>query len=376
MRGLAAIAGAALLAGCVERLPGIEGTTSLAVEITAPNELGSEAERLPDGELVLGVSVVARGADGLVDGGFAATVAVYAQFLGTLTPERGAPATAITIAAGAGSGEVTLPIAYGATTLWVEDATGAEATFATGTSPTLWYREPLLADVSRPLDEASLTALERSPLERKQVRIEASRHGESGRLVVTGVYAQGYTVSDVDCAATPCATGAYDHLFVFTFGRPRSESGAAIELGQRVAWVSGGVAEFNGFTELSFPQTELVAAVPDEGLLPAPTVILPAWLSTPIEFERVESGLVAIEGGVVCPLDDDFATYGQWKLDIGLGCGDGVNVITKGMVSEVEPAGLVGRTLPRVVGTLRAVNIGTFHVWIVMPRRLADVSLS
>jgi hypothetical protein len=36
---------------------------------------------------------------------------------------------------------------------------------------------------------------------------------------------------------------------------------------------------------------------------------------------------------------------------------------------------LVGKTLPRVVGTLRPVNIGTFNVWIVYPRSAADLTL-
>jgi hypothetical protein len=93
-------------------------------------------------------------------------------------------------------------------------------------------------------------------------------------------------------------------------------------------------------------------------------------------MERVESGLVAVDGATLCPLDDDFARYSQWKLDIGLGCArNSINVITQGQVQEFEPAPYVGAEIPRVVGTLRPVNIGSFHVWIIYPRSIDDLEL-
>ena len=92
--------------------------------------------------------------------------------------------------------------------------------------------------------------------------------------------------------------------------------------------------------------------------------------------------LVAVEDAVVCPLDEDFDTFGQWKLDVGGGCppearqGDYVNVITKGQVNDFVPADHVGETLPRVVGTLRPVNAaGDFNVWILYPRSIDDIGL-
>lgn len=367
---------------CVEEKPGVEGTTSLRVEIVSPADLGSEEARLPDGARDVTLRVTALDEQGRPDEGFAAVVDVYTHFLGTLTPERGAE-TALTLSLerGVGEGTLTLPPAYGPTFLWVEDARGDAATYATGTSPRLWYRDPFLADLSRPSDETSLLALERSPLEGKQVRVVASQHGDEGRLVVTGVYAQGYTVSDVRCSggAPPCVAVPYAHIYVYTFGRPRAEDGAAIRTGQLVSWVSGGVGEFNGLTELNFPQTGLESAEPREEFLPPPVVLEKDWLASPtgatgmIHLERLESALVAVENGVVCPLDADYTQYGQWKLDVGLGCGRPYHVVTQGAVAEFDPAAHVGRTLPRVVGTLRAVNIGTFHVWIVYPRRPGDV---
>jgi hypothetical protein len=50
-------------------------------------------------------------------------------------------------------------------------------------------------------------------------------------------------------------------------------------------------------------------------------------------------------------------------------------VITAGVVTSVDPAVLVGQRLPRVVGILRPVSIGSFNVWIIFPRGAGDLTL-
>jgi hypothetical protein len=83
----------------------------------------------------------------------------------------------------------------------------------------------------------------------------------------------------------------------------------------------------------------------------------------------------------VCELDDEYETFRQWKLDpagVGGDCsnnGNVLNVITTGVISDFDPAALVGKTLPRVVGVLRPVEIGDFNVWIIFPRSEADLTL-
>jgi hypothetical protein len=376
------VTAALALAGCVEDKPGITGTTSLRVEVTAPTDLGSAESRLPDGDRNVTVQLTALDQDGQPDPTLSTNLDVYVHFLGTLTPDESKHVPLVTIPMQNGVGTATLPldIAYGATLVWVEDANREGATFATGVSPEIWFRDPFLDDVGRPVDENSLDALAHSPLEGKQVKIEASRFGDAGQLVVTGVYAQGYTVSDVKTADK--TVPAYGHGFIFTFGRPRAADGRAIEVGHVVKAVSGGISEFNGLTEFNFPQTELVAGAADAARVQPPAVLSPEWLTSStgpngmINLERLESGLVAVDNGKVCDVasDPDYAQYGQWKLDVGSGCGKPYNVITKGQVSDFDPADYVGMTLPRVVGTLRAVNIGTFSVWIVQPRTLADIT--
>ena len=369
------------LAGCTDELDLPHATTSLAVQVTAPSSLGSETERLGDDDRQVVVKITALDEKGQPDPTLTTDLDVYVHFLGTLTPNQAEHVPLLTVPMQAGVAEATVPLefAFGATSVWFEDANRAGATFATGVSEPLWFRDPFLEDVSRPVSETRLDSLQRSPLEGKQVKIASSRFGAGGKLIVTGVYAQGYTVSDVETATHTAP--AYGHAFIFTFGRPRAADGRSIQVGHRVKQVSGGVSEFNGFTEFNFPTTQLEAGDPDPALVPAPVVIEGDWLKQQlgengmINLERVESGLVAIEGAKVCDPtgDDDYTTYGQWKLDVGAGCGLPYNVITKGQVSDFDPALLAGKTLTRVVGTLKAVSIGSFNVWIVQPRTVDDI---
>lgn len=368
------------LGACVEELPPLEGTTSIRVELRTPADPGSFGERLSDDARAVGLSLSAFDAQNQLDTGFSGRLDIYAHYLGGLTPELGqAPLASVEMTAGVAEIDLELPAVFGPTYLWVEHTSGDAPTYATGTSPLLWYRDPFLVDVSRPPDEGALDAFERSPLEEKQINVTASRYGDAGRLVVTGIYAQGYTLSDVECqdaaGTPPCVADAYDHVFVFSFSRPEDESGRIMQVGQVVERLAGAVSEFNGLTEVNFPQSFLAAEEPQPDLLPAPVVIQPSWLDTRIEMEQVEAALVALEDATLCPLDEDFETYAQWKLDIGRGCGRPVNIITKGQVADFDPTAHVGEVIPRVVGTLRPVNIGSFHVWIVYPRALGDLTL-
>lgn len=371
-----------LFAGCVETLPPLEEITSLRVTLLAPTDPGAEDRRLDSSVTTVQIQVEALDAQGAladVDG----PVKVYAQFLGTLTPALGsaAPLATITLTDGVSpASTVMLPRVFGPTVLWVEDDREG-GTYPTGTSPVLWFRDPFISDISTPRDEMALDALESSPLELKQVNVSGSRYGANGRLVVTGTYAQGYSLSDVSCAdangTPPCVAGPYDHILIFSFSRPRDEAGRNITAGQFTNGFSGGVQEFNGLTEIGFPQSFVDEPDPlsvDEARIPAPVVVQSSWLTNVIEFERNETGLLQVNGGTVCPLDMDYTTYKQWKLDIGRGCGSPINVITTG-ISDFDPAALEGMPINRVVGVLRPVNIGTFNVWIIYPRTGADLTL-
>ncbi len=378
----AALVAAVLVLGCNEELAGVEGTTSLRVTLLEPQSYGTSDDRLLDEQRAVTLQVEALDEQGDLDSSFSGEVDIFAHYLGSLTPalDQGRALGSVQIEAGV-SDEVTLelPRVFGPTFLWVEDA-GDGATFATGTSDTLWYRDPFLADVSQPADETALDALERSPLEAKQINVTASRYGARGRLVVTGIYPQGYTLADVQCAdaagTPPCTTGDYDSIFVFSFSRPEDEQFRRMKVGQTVTRLTGAVSEFNGLTEVNFPQSFVADPEPTPAQVPAPVILDPAWLMSRVEMERNEAALIAIENATVCPLDDDWQTFKQWKLDVGFGCDrNSINIITAGQVAEFMPSDYVGAVIPRVVGTLRPINIGSFNVWIVYPRAVEDLDL-
>jgi hypothetical protein len=393
-----------LLGACTEMKDGIEGTQSLQVELVSPASGGSTTDRLPDSQRAVTLNVTALDPDGEVDTTYNHNVQVYSQFLGTLTPKLGeTPLTSFPLVNGKATGKmVMLPAAFGPTTLWIDDGEDGSPTYATGTSPTLWYRDPFISDLQTPRSETALDALSAIPLENKQVSVTKSRYGARGRLVVTSVFSQGYTVSDVQCAdeagTPPCTSQAYDHAMVFSFSAPRGAQGEPILEGQTIEGFAGGVAEFNGLTEIGFPQTftsenEQVnkAREPQPVVADLETAVTPeTWFDQlsatgggMINFERNEAGLIQINNAKLCDVtnDSDYATYKQWKLDPSgaggncMGNRKVINVITAGTVSEIDPPALVGRTFSKVVGVLRPVNIGTFNVWIIYPRSSADLVL-
>ncbi len=398
-----------LAAGCTEhRDHGLTGTQSISVEMIAPADPGAIDRRLPDTERTVIVNLTARNADNEIDTTFTRQVRVYTQFLGTLTPALELiPPTTIEVVDGVAMNQtVTLPArVFGPTTLWIDDGEGDGASYVpgrvAGASPTLWFRDPFIADLQMPRDEMGLDALTRTPLQDKQVTVRSSRYGARGRLVITSVFAQGYTVSDVQCmdeaGTPPCTAQPYDHAMVFTFSAGRGSDGHVLEEGETIEGFGGGLTEFNGLTEIGFPQTFTPAYKDDDGngvndavtaaRMPAPVVLQTSWfngLSDPdgrINFERNEAGAIEIRGGKVCrlDLDDDYATYRQWKIDpTGMGgdncLGDNlINVITAGVVPSFDPAAMVDQVLPRVVGILRPVSIGSFNVWIIYPRSMDDL---
>ena len=386
------------LTGCVDHQDAFKGTQSLKVELLAPTAPGDINNRLPDTQHTVTVNLTALDEQGEVDTSFTQQIGVYSQFLGTLTPSLGdVPQATIQVTAGVASNQtLMLPSSVlGPTTLWFDNGSGIGRDYVagpvTGVSPTLWYRDPYIADIQTPRDEAAVDALSITPLTDKQVTVDASRYGATGKLVVTSTFAQGYTISDVNCATQPCTSQPYDHAMVFTFSAPVDENGRPLQIGDVVRRFNGGVSEFNGLTEIGFPRTfvtdaEHMMVENSVASLPAPVLFDIAWfgpLSNPlgrINFERNEAGPVEFRNVKVCPPDDDYTTYKQWKIDpagaAGTCAGNNlINLITQGTDFTTDPTTLAGQVLPRVVGILRPVNIGSFNVWIVYPRGSSDISL-
>jgi hypothetical protein len=383
--------------GCTEHTEGVTGTQSLAIEMTSPTNPGDVNTRLASTDHDVTVNIKALNEKDELDTTFSATINVYAQFLGTLTPALGeTPLATVDVQNGVAMNKMlVLPDSVlGPTQLWFDNGSGVARDYVpgpvTGTSPTLWYRDPFISDIQTPANEMSLDALERTPLTDKQISVSESRYGSTGKLVVTSVFAQGYTVSDVNCATRPCTSDSYNHVVVFSFSAPRDQNGTVLLVGDIVKQFNGGVEEFNGLTEIGFPASVTPTSdnpldKHDEGALPAPVKLDPLTWFKPlsdasggrIAFERNEAGLIEIDNATVCALDDDYTTYKQWKIDPTAAgtCGSNViNLITQGTDFSIDPATLVGKKISKVVGILRPVNIGSFNVWIVYPRGEADIT--
>ena len=228
--------------------------------------------------------------------------------------------------------------------------------------------------------------------------------------MVTSVFSQGYTVSDSQCAddqgTAPCLAGDYDHIEVFSFSAPKDQDFRPIQVGQFIDGFAGGISEFNGLTEVGFPQSfvntdptvDLARLSPPKKLQAGRTALgeTSNWFGPisaadgMINFERNEAAPIEIDSAVVCALDDDYTTYKQWKIDpngtpgAGVDCSHNkniINVVSSGVITDFDPTTdgdqgpevLVGKKLTKLIGVLRPVEIGSFNVWLVFPRSIADV---
>lgn len=373
---------------CTTTDPGLTGATSLAITIVAPTVVGDVDTRLTQTSITATINIQAKDAQGHDDATYNHTVGVYAHYLGTLTPYLdGTPIAKINVVNGVATNQmVVLPPTFGPTTLWVDDFQDAHPTYATGVSPTLWFRDPFISDIQNPIGLTGNDIYDFGPLDHKNISVKTSRYGATGKLVVTSVFSQGYTVADVNCptGAAPCTSQAYDYIEVFSFSAPTDQNAQFISEGQTIAGFAGGITQFDGLTEIGFPQTFVnSASVIDKSLEPAVTLFDPTWFTTnKIHFEENEASAIEIDGAVVCPLDANYTTYKQWKLDpSGTGSAAAcagknlINVISAGVV-DLDPGTLVGKVIPKIVGVLRPVNIGSFNVWIIYPRSAADITLN
>ncbi|MEO8703471.1 MAG: hypothetical protein ABI867_25715 [Kofleriaceae bacterium] len=391
---------AVALAGCTDSKTAVTGTQSIEVTLVSPVDPGAPDRPLLDpAARMVHLNLAAKDENNDVDTSFSANLQVYAQFLGTLTPEFGAvPLTTIQMTNGVATDAlVNLPSVFGQTVIWIDNGSEPGPDYVhgsiAGTSPTLFFPDPFIKDLQTPRDLMGLDALTATPLQDKQIKIDSSRNGPNGRLVVTSVFAQGYTVSDCLCGeggAPPCTTGAFDHAMVFTFSAPRDGFGNDMVAGQVITGFAGGLSEFLGLTEVGFPQTFSADPVPDvdPARLPAPVVVDTAtWfegITDPngiINFEKNEAAPIQVNNVKVCPLDEDFDTFKQWKLDptpggAGECSGDDLISVVSTGITGIDPAALVGSTLPRVVGVLRPLNFGgSGNIWLIFPRSIDDLTL-
>src|SRR5690349_19904037 len=133
-----------LVVGCVDTRDPITGTQSLHIELKS--NAGSEDARLdPNTATPSVIDVTAIGPDGQPDTGYNNSLQVYVNYLGTLTPFLGMnpPLATDEMSGGHATNQsITLPRVFGPATLWLDDGTSQSPTYASGASPTIWYRDP------------------------------------------------------------------------------------------------------------------------------------------------------------------------------------------------------------------------------------------
>jgi hypothetical protein len=392
---------AALVAACIDSRAPIKGTQSLQIDLVSPTDPGSITNRLADTARAVTFKITAYDANDKVDTSYNKTLQVYVQYLGTLSPYFGGmPLATVTMSQGQGMLSTMLPPVFGPTTVWFDDGADGNPTYATGISTTLWYRDPYISDIQTPPDESAPTALTDSPLENKNVTVKiplmgtlgGSRYGARGKLVITSLYSQGYTLADVQCAdmngTPPCTSQNYDYIDVFSYSAPQDQDKRFLNEGQFIEGFAGGISNFDGLIEVGFPQTFVVglpnvctACEPAATVVDTSGAIATDWFTNPINFKRHQSALLELDNVKVCDLDSDYANYKQWKLDpkgVGGNCAGNpriINVISA-TSTDLDPTTLVGKTLPKILGILRPVMLPGFDVWIIYPRSSADVTIN
>jgi hypothetical protein len=407
------------LAACTDTRSGVTGPQGIKVELTSPANAGTIDNRLPDAARTVSFKLTALDEKGNPDTSFNRPLQVYVQYLGTLSPYiNDAPLTTVQMTGGTATlSNFMLPPVFGPTVVWFEDGCykdfmGSDtpscaqpgATYTTGASPTLWFRDPFIFDIR--YSEKLMDPFGTGPIDSKNVTVLASRNGPNGRLVITSKFAQGYTLADVKCADAagnpPCdftppvdGTGApllpalgglttgYDSLEVFSYSAPLDQNKRFLNEGQTVDGFSGGVSEFNGLLEIGFPQTFVncetgAAGCPDVNTArePPPIKVDQTWFTNPTLFKRYEAHNLEIDNAAICNLDMSYDQYKEWKLDLsgnGGNCtGNLVDVVSAGIF---DPAPYVGKKIPKIIGNERSINIGTFHVFIIYPRSMSDITL-
>ncbi|RME26556.1 MAG: hypothetical protein D6806_06035 [Deltaproteobacteria bacterium] len=256
---------AAALTSCTEHKQLEAELAGFDVEITVEGTGGDGTPAkpfdIPSGELTVHYTARAFDTRGM-DLPFSGQVRIDAV-PGEIVPQD--PATA-DFSEGLLSGTLQVRKVFGRFALWVEDvrlepsdvvrgATSMQlvrrtGSFATGVSNTVYFKKPTLAEIQyAPWLEAEAN-IDTSALPNEFVDIDC-RAGDTagpfaadghGQLVVTGIFNEGFFVTDV-------AGGSdFDHLYVYTYSYPDE-----LEIGDRLDRLVGSSQDFSGCTQISFP---------------------------------------------------------------------------------------------------------------------------
>jgi hypothetical protein len=301
------LAFALVLAGCVEerQSPTTGQVSSIILTLRQPTDVGSPTAP------VLGQSATfdLRAVDELGRTiPHDVMVSLYLSFGGVKTGAQGAcgsdgdavPVEQITLPAGElQNHQVNFPQAFGAATLWIDEPLSG----ATGASPTIYYRNPFVADIQTPPDLNAVNASFCSSFSGKFIIVDRPAM-PTGQLVVSSVFGNAFAVTDT-------SYGAYDKfnsIYVFSFGKPPGY----IREGKVLNSFSGNVSKFLGFTELNFPLFDASDDTTPLATLPPPAVLTHADM---MNLPR----LIALDAGVVsytakqCDVNGDISQWNKFN---------------------------------------------------------------
>lgn len=177
--------------------------------------------------------------------------------------------------------------------------------YATGTSETLYYALPRIADARG----ATATGGASTPFPKEQLKIDTGFDPLTSNfafdVVVTGIRSDGFYATDVQDQAVR----GYASVFMFTFSAPQR-----LGVCDRLRALQGTTSDFFGYTEVGFPTwtSETWDPKARNCLVPEPTVLKVADLKDLTTLFKNESGLVRVEtkGGVTVRVGKHF---GQGK---------------------------------------------------------------
>ncbi len=271
-----------------------------------------------------------------------------------------APLTTVHFTAGATTQPTTVMLgaAFGSTSLWLDE----RLSHATGASPTIYFRNPLIDEVQTPADPTAADATFCSPYDNRFLTIDHARAG--GQLVVSSVFTDAFVVTDTG------ATMGYNNIYLYAFGKPPSY----IVPGTIISSFSGNYSKFVGFTELNFPLFN--AAVDNEGnylapdlqLVPAPIPLTHNDLGSVPKLLSASAAIVEFTG-TICQMNppnptndpniqktiDSWTKYNQFVVDGDGTCDSFTNFaveLPEKVLGKFDPTQVVGQTLD-VVGMLQ-----------------------
>jgi hypothetical protein len=251
---------------------------------------------------------------------------------------------------------VQLPQAFGATIIWVDEP----VSHATGSSPTIYFRNPFIADVQTPPDINAPNASFCSPFNGKFIIVDHATNPAAGALVVSSVFGNAFAVTDT-------SAGGYDKfnsMYLFAFGKPPDY----IVPGKVLNSFSGNVSKFVGFTELNFPLYNASDDSTPLAALPPPAVVTQADLTNLPKLIALDAGVVQLTGKQCDPNPpnpqndpnvqstiDQWNKYDEYVLDGDTTCSSltnfGVQLPSK-LLGSYDPLMNIGKTMT-ITGMLR-----------------------